>query len=397
MNGIIRVTKIKINLSYEIANKTIQSWSNACNYISKISFDNNCLSNFSKLHKLVYGKTKEFGLSAQVSSSAIRHVASKYVTARTNRIKLKKSIYFKRQAVVLQGGIRGRDFNIKKTGLSIWTTTGRIKNISFQGEPKLAKYLEKWKLGDARLFTDKKNNVFIAVSFKVEIETIEKPNDAVIGVDRGINNIAVITDGKAVSFFGGGKLKHIRQRYQKTKACLQRKKAKKSTRSIRRVLKRQSGKQARFTKNTNHQVSKGIIEFAKKTGNPTIAIEDLKGIRNNRLRKKQRKELNQWPFYQLAELIRYKAETYGFEVIEVDPKYTSQGCSRCGHVNKNNRKRHNFLCKACNFSLNSDANAAKNIRIRAIASRQASEGDALCQSAHKHEELNPTGKLSVFS
>lgn len=398
MYGITRATKIKIDLPYEIADATVQSWTDACNFISKISFENNCLSNFNKLHKLVYVQVKEFGLSAQVACSAIRHVASKYVTARTNRIKLKRSVYFKRPAVVLQGGIRGRDFRLNKDGLSIWTTSGRIKNVSFQGSPKLAEYLESWKLGDARLFIDKKKKVFIAVSFKTEVETVEKPNDAVIGIDRGINNIAVATDGKRASFYGGGHLKHVRWRYQQTRASLQSKKAKKNTRSIRRVLKRQSGKQAQFAKDINHQVSKGIIDFATQTGNPTIAIEALKGIREHRLRKKQRRELNQWPFYQLAEFIRYKAEAKGFEVIEIDPKYTSQGCSQCGHVSKNNRKRHVFLCKACNFSLQSDLNAARNIRMRGIASRQAFEGDALCQPALKHgDHLGPAGKLSALT
>ena len=94
MNGIIRATKIKIDISYEIASATIQSWTDACNYISKFSFENDCLSNFSKLHKFTYIQAKEFGLSAQVASSAIRHVASKYVTARTNKIKLKITIIF---------------------------------------------------------------------------------------------------------------------------------------------------------------------------------------------------------------------------------------------------------------------------------------------------------------
>jgi putative transposase len=62
------------------------------------------------------------------------------------------------------------------------------------------------------------------------------------------------------------------------------------------------------------------------------------------------------------EMLKYKAEKKGGEVIEVDPKFTSQKCSCCGHISKENRKSQSkFRCVKCNFRLNADLNASLNI------------------------------------
>jgi putative transposase len=62
------------------------------------------------------------------------------------------------------------------------------------------------------------------------------------------------------------------------------------------------------------------------------------------------------------EMLKYKAEKKGGEVIEVDPKFTTQKCSCCGHISKENRKSQSkFRCVKCNFRLNADLNASLNI------------------------------------
>lgn len=379
---IYRTIKLKIDLDKDIAKRTVEQWNNACNYSSQVAFDNGNISNSAKLHKLTYTDIRsKFGLPSQIAVNANKAVSASYLTIRKLKQKPKKPVNFKNSGVVLQGGIRGRDFGFRSAGLSVSTIDGRVKRITYKSSPELRDYLDNWDMGGGVLFVSN-GNVYLSVSFTKTVPDIDKPNDAVIGVDRGINNIAVVTDGKRTKFFGGKKLKHIRQRYQKTRASLQRKKAQKNTRSIRRVLQRQSGKQARFTKDTMHVVSKQIVEFARGTGNPTIAIEDLKGIRKGRdLRKAQRKDLHEWPAFQLKQFTEYKAQTYGFEQVEVDPRGTSQGCYACGHSEKANRNRHKFLCKACGHQDNSDRNAALNIRLRGILYRQALVEDGLHQPA----------------
>ena len=390
---ITRTTRIKIDIDLEIAKQTIREWNAVCNYVSRVAFGHGCMSNAVALHHLVYQECRtSYGLSAQVTQNAIRVVAGAYATARSNKVSLKKPVTFKNAAVMLQGGERGRDFSFTRSGLSVWTVAGRIKSVPFHGEPKLSEYLSEWLLGDARLFIFR-DKVYLSVSFKTDVPDIEKPNDAVIGVDRGLNYIATATNGPRTLFFGGGHVKDVRKRYAERRASLQQHKAQKNTRSIRRVLKRLKGKEARFNKDVNHVISKSIIRFAQETGNSTIAIEKLDGIRDRRLRKKQRTAINGWPFYQLENFLRYKAETFGFEVIEIDPRNTSKGCSRCGYVSGSNRHRHNFTCQACGFKDHADKNAAQNIRLRGIVARQE-----LCSSGspsidpEAREDLSSTGK-----
>ena len=62
------------------------------------------------------------------------------------------------------------------------------------------------------------------------------------------------------------------------------------------------------------------------------------------------------------EMLKYKAERKGGEVIEVNPQFTSQKCSCCGHISKENRRSQSkFRCVKCDFRLNADLNASLNI------------------------------------
>jgi len=393
---IVRTAKLKIDLDIACVKRTIRCWNEACNFISQIAFDNLAVAhNTVKLNNLTYGQVRnQFGLSAQVTQNAVRQVAAKYQNAKTAKVKLKKALYFKpHNAVALQGGERGRDFGFRVDGLSVWTIDGRVKQVFFYGSPKLNDYLTNWKLGDARMFISK-DKVFLSVSFSKEVEQPTKPNNAVIGIDRGINYLAVATNCQRSQFFGGQRVKHIRRRYLKTRASLQRKKATRNTRSIRRVLKRLSGRESRFMRDTNHMVSRRIIDFAKQTSNPTLAIEHLDGIREAKRHRTQNGDAHSWAFYQLEQFLQYKASDLGFEIVEVDAKYTSKGCSRCGHTESANRHGHKFVCKACNYSLHADLNAARNIRLRGILTRQA-----LCQDGspsvgpEARTSFDVTGKL----
>ena len=391
MSEIVRTIKLKVELPLDVARLTVDAWTAACNKVSRIAFDNGCLSNAVRLHAICYETARATGLSAQVAQSCIRHVASKYAAARANKHVLKAPAVFKSQAVILQGGIRGRDVSLRASGLSVWTVNGRIKAVPFSGPPDLADKLDNWAFGDGRLMVIGKT-VFLTLSFKKEIEAIAAPNDAVVGVDRGINVLACATDGHRHWMRKGGHTKHVRNRYLNTRSSLQKRKAERPTRSVAKVLKRLSGREKRFMKAVNHEVSASIVKFADQSGCPVIAIEALGGIRSGRLCKKVRREVNKWAYGQLAFFIRYKAASRGMTVIEVDPKGTSKGCSRCGHTEAANRKRHDFKCRACGHSLHSDLNAAHNIRLRGILARQSLGEDGQPSCCPEVRFVDPASK-----
>ena len=161
-------------------------------------------------------------------------------------------------------------------------------------------------------------------------------------------------------------MRRVRGANRRLRARLQRK----GSRGARRKLKRRSKKERRFATHTNHCISKQLVEKAQRT-RKGIALEDLQGIRRRaRASRKQRSELHSWAFHQLRRFIEYKARRAGVMVMIVDPRHTSQACSRCGHVSKSNRKsRHEFECEVCGYAAPADFNAACNIAGRAAVNQ----------------------------
>ncbi len=102
-----------------------------------------------------------------------------------------------------------------------------------------------------------------------------------LGIDLGIINLATDSDGET---FSGKQVDDTRERYAKLRANLQ----KAGTRSAKRHLKKLSGRESRFHRHVNHEISKNVVAKAKDTGR-MIALEDLEGIRTRTtVRKAQR-------------------------------------------------------------------------------------------------------------
>jgi predicted transposase len=130
---ITRTTLVRIDLPLYVAERTAQEWSDTCNYASQIAFDGN-ISNPIKLYHAVYkGARTNFSLSSQVTISALRVVSATYAAAKTRQVKPAKPVFFKPSGVMLQGGVRGRDFSFTHNGLSVWTVAGRLKPIPYHG------------------------------------------------------------------------------------------------------------------------------------------------------------------------------------------------------------------------------------------------------------------------
>ena len=89
--------------------------------------------------------------------------------------------------------------------------------------------------------------------------------------------------------------------------------------------------------------------------------------RRIRVKKSQRYGLKSWAFAQLGQFIAYKAKRAGVPVLCIDPHYTSQRCSQCGHTERANRKsRSEFSCKKCGHTSHADINGSQNIRLKGL-------------------------------
>jgi putative transposase len=76
--------------------------------------------------------------------------------------------------------------------------------------------------------------------------------------------------------------------------------------------------------------------------------------------------LNQgWGFF--LRFLESKMKSGGKRFVRVDPKHTSQICSKCGYQDKENRKSQSkFECLECGNEMNADYNASLNIRQRGL-------------------------------
>jgi putative transposase len=186
-----------------------------------------------------------------------------------------------------------------------------------------------------------------------------------LGCDLGIVNILADSDEKSEP---GQKIDELRLKYAHRLRNLQRK----NTRAAKRKLRTVKGKQSRFQRDFNHQLSKRVVAKALDTQRG-IALENLKGIHERiTVRKPQRARHANWSFAQLRQMIEYKAALVGVPVTLVDPRNTSRTCPKCGHVSKANRPtRARFNCVSCGFAAKcsqsgpADTVAAQNIRARA--------------------------------
>jgi transposase, IS605 orfB family len=96
-----------------------------------------------------------------------------------------------------------------------------------------------------------------------------------------------------------------------------------------------------------------------------------------------------------AKLARLE-EQFGIQVIAVNPAYTSQECSRCHHVSKDNRKtQKDFICRHCHYSCNADVNAGRVINQRRslmlefpVYSKSSTSYTVRCQVQEASEECH---------
>ncbi len=190
-----------------------------------------------------------------------------------------------------------------------------------------------------------------------------EPTDQVIGVDLGINRPAVTSNTR---FLGQRRWKAIEGRYFKSIRALQ----KKGTKSAKRHLRKLKRRRIRFRKDADHVLSKQIVRSTEPGA--TIVLENLKDIRKRTKAKRHsqtKRRMHSWPFASLKSKVEYKAEERGCTVVAVDPRHTSQACSRCGHTARNNRRSQSvFKCRKCSNHLNADLNAARNIAAKYHAS-----------------------------
>lgn len=199
--------------------------------------------------------------------------------------------------------------------------------------------------------------------------------DASVGIDRGVAIPYALSTGEVV---------HLPETVRKRKAAARRaqkalsrrKKGSARYAKARARLARLEARNARVRADLAHRLSRHLV---RRFG--LVAIEDLKIASMTRSAKgtieapganvRAKAGLNRsilnvgW--HALERMLSYKLEETGGVLIKVSAAYTSQTCSKCGHVDARSRKSQAlFACTACGAELNADHNAARTILDRAL-------------------------------
>jgi putative transposase len=194
------------------------------------------------------------------------------------------------------------------------------------------------------------------VSFLIEDAPnhILEPSNEIVGVDMGIKNFAVLSNGEFIEnprflLADEERLKKAQSKRDKLpKGSPRRRKASKA---VSHLYERVSNRREDFAQQLSRQ---WINQYG------VIVFEDL-NIANMVHNHNLAKSILDASWNKLIQYTSYKAEDAGRKVVLVNPANTSQMCSSCGQIVKKNLSIRVHDCPYCGLSIDRDLNAALNI------------------------------------
>jgi IS605 OrfB family transposase len=228
---------------------------------------------------------------------------------------------------------------------------------------------------------------------------MEVPNeDLVLGIDLGINRPVTLarSDGEYVPQIEiGENMIQTRLQFQKRRKTLSRGlKFAKGGHGRDEKMKRLDAirnKEHNYVETINHKITREIIEYCKKELIKTIHMEDLSFITKDATEY----FLKSWPYYQIQQMIDYKAKELGIDVRYVIAKDTSKTCHCCGVVQDNARDKEDvskYTCQTIDCNMfgkvqDADINAAKNISKKESFKDRPKSKKGRIESWKKKQEL----------
>ncbi len=373
--------------------------------------DEYCITSKNKAEKALYGELKEeTDLTANLVQKGIRR-AIEAVTHGVNRLKNGEKTsqpHFQSWSVVYDK--RSATFSDDHATLS--TVDGRI-DAEYVIPPKseredtpFGRYYDpdEWDASHATLQYDEiADEFYLHVTAKYvggeddcEIQEVEHDDDGpengvVLGVDLNVNGAFAVTSTGA--FIGSADhLTHRRNEFEKRRGRLQQV----GTRSAHLTIQSIGDRFSEWSLDWLHNRANELIAEAERNGVNGIIFENLKHIRK---RISNGAKFQQWAVAKFIELVTYKVEDTDLFVDTVNPAYTSQRCSHCGFVHEDNRSDKEFECLKCEYEVNADYNAAKNVANRYCAyiqrGQKSRDGWASSQLALKSGTLNVNGDFNA--
>ena len=220
---------------------------------------------------------------------------------------------------------------------------------------------------------DARGNYYASFSYHTQEE--EPQAGITVAFDLGIKTLATgVNEQGRVYHVGGFKgsrwynrqLDKLRSKRSKCK--------KKSRRYIRlsQVYKRVSEKKRRKQRDSLHKASHFIT---RRMVERTIVVGDLSQrqmvMKEHAKRSKQlnRAVYNDWGLNTFLQMLIYKCQLSGKELVKLDERNTSKQCSGCGKLQDMPLWKRTYCCQECGLMMDRDENSSVNILMRFLARR----------------------------
>lgn len=299
--------------------------------------------NWIKLFRVWMQERPEWG--ATIPSSVLTYSLKNLNTAYSNHFKLGKGWpKFKKKGVRDSFKSTAQKCYIRKDGrhvhiVGVKTDICMAEELRFKG--KINSYCvsvtgDKWYM-----------------SVQVETEDTRTAPDSIVGVDVGMINPAICSDGNTLTL-PDEKLRKLERRCRKAQRCYSRRKkgSKRRTKALRR--------KQRIQERINHIRGDAIHKFTSAVckNHATVVIEDLNAAGMHHGPKNIRSGMQRSCMSEVLRQLKYKA----LHCIEADRWYPStQLCSNCGARKKMELTERSYNCPHCGLSLDRDLNAAINL------------------------------------
>ncbi len=244
-------------------------------------------------------------------------------------------------------GVRGNRIDLIKV----------LKDIHFKCSRNDERYLNRNqdKVKSITLSKEPNGKFYLSVLIDKPLRQVPQ-SSSMVGLDLGIKDFAVTSDGQVIENF------HFKKNEESRLKRLQRQISKKVVGSKNREKAR-----LRFAKlnekirnrklNFLHDVTNHLIDE-----NQVIVMEDLnvKGMVRNHKLAESISEVNWGEF---RRILAYKAAWHGRQLVFIDRFYpSSKRCNHCGYINKGlTLKDRQWVCPECGSLIDRDYNAALNI------------------------------------
>lgn len=219
---------------------------------------------------------------------------------------------------------------------------------------------------DARVKHDGKH-WYLTAGIKQEIKQIEI-TDNVIGIDLGIKDLAVTSDGVVYKNINKTstikkeekKLKRLQRQVSRIYRNTEKDKPKsKNLLKLERKIRLKYRRLQNIRNNHIHQITTEIV----KTKPSKVVMEDL-NVRGMMKNKHLSKAVGEQKFHFFKHCMEYKCELHGIEFVLADTWFpSSKTCSNCGVVKEDLKlSDRTFKCDDCGFVCGRDLNASYNLR-----------------------------------